>query len=31
MASGLANVLSGIATLIGDPGVLRMPQIGEVR
>jgi protease-4 len=30
-AAGLANVLSGIAALIGDPGVLRMPPIGEVR
>jgi protease-4 len=31
MATGIADVLSGIATLIGDPGVLRMPSIGEVR
>ena len=31
IAAGLADVLSGIATLIGDPGVLRMPPIGEVR
>jgi hypothetical protein len=31
MATGIADMLSGIATLIGDPGVLRMPSIGEVR
>jgi protease-4 len=31
MAAGLVQGLSGIASLIGDPGVLRMPPIGEVR
>jgi protease-4 len=31
MAAGLAQGLSGLASLIGDPGVLRMPPIGEVR
>jgi protease-4 len=31
IAAGLADVLSGIATMIGDPRVLRMPPIGEVR
>jgi protease-4 len=31
VTAGIANLLSGVATLIGDPGVLRMPPIGEVR
>ena len=31
VAAGVAQALSGIATLIGDPGVLRMPPIGELR
>jgi hypothetical protein len=31
MTTRIADVLSGIATLIGDPGGLSMPSIGEVR
>jgi protease-4 len=31
IAAGVSQALSGIATLIGDPGVLRMPPIGELR
>ncbi len=31
MASGAARLLAGIAALIGDPGGLRMPPIGEIR
>ena len=30
-AAAIAELLSGIELLIGDPGVLRMPPIGEVR
>jgi protease IV len=31
IASGMAGLLSGVAALIGDPGVLHMPPIGEIR
>ena len=31
IAADTAKLLSGIATLIGDPGVLRMAPIGEIR
>ena len=31
MAAGTARLFAGIAALIGDPGVLRMPPIGEIR
>jgi protease IV len=31
IVAGVAQALAGVATLIGDPGVLRMPPIGEVR
>ena len=30
-AAGIANVLAGIQTLVRDPGVLRMPPLGEIR
>ncbi len=30
IAAGMARWLSDVATLIGDPGVLRMPSIGEI-
>jgi len=31
MTAGMARLLSGIATLVGDPGVLHMPPLGEIR
>ncbi len=31
LAAGGARLLAGLATLVGDPGVLRMPPIGEIR
>jgi len=31
MAAGIAKVLAGIETLVRDPGVLRMPPLGEIR
>ena len=31
LASGFAQLLAGIAALRGDPGVLSMPPIGEIR
>jgi protease-4 len=31
ITAGVAQVLAGVAALIGDPDVLRMPPIGEVR
>ncbi len=31
IASGMARLLSDVATLIGDPGLLRMPPVGEIR
>ncbi|HEV2336921.1 MAG TPA: signal peptide peptidase SppA [Stellaceae bacterium] len=31
MAADAARLLSGIATLVRDPGVLRMPRLGEIR
>ncbi|MGC2415389.1 MAG: signal peptide peptidase SppA [Stellaceae bacterium] len=31
MMVGSARLLAGIATLFGDPGLLRMPAIGEIR
>ncbi len=31
MTAGMARLLSGVATLVGDPGVLRMPPLGEIR
>jgi protease-4 len=31
MAAGIAKVLAGIQTLVRDPGVLRMPPLGEIR
>ena len=31
MASGVAKLLAGIEALAGDPGVLRMPPLGEIR
>jgi hypothetical protein len=27
----IAQMLSGVAMLIGEPGVLRMPPLGEIR
>jgi protease IV len=29
--AGMARLLSGVATLVRDPGVLRMPPLGEIR
>jgi protease-4 len=29
--AGIARLLSGIATLVGDPSALRMPPLGEIR
>ena len=31
MAAGIANVFAGIQALVRDPGVLRMPPLGEIR
>jgi protease-4 len=31
IAAGIARLLSGVATLVGDPGLLHMPPIGEIR
>jgi len=31
MAAGISKFLAGIETLVGDPGVLRMPPLGEIR
>ncbi len=31
MLAGLAGILSEVATLVGDRGVLRMPPLGEIR
>jgi protease-4 len=31
MLAGIAKMMSGAATVLGDPGVLRMPPLGELR
>ena len=31
MMAGIAGLLSGVATLVGNPGVLHMPPLGEIR